>query len=761
MIVILHLSDVHISEHNNPITSRVEAVASSLRGQTTQVDACFIVVSGDIAFSGLSSEYSIAHCFLSSLRERIASDHSTAQVEFVVVPGNHDCNFQRLSDLRDLAIHHLPSSDALDVNGDIVRTCLSVQDEFFKFFESLTNQRQSITQRIFSECEYQIRGHTIRFCLYNTAWVSQLHESPGTLFFPITVAAESDSPSRPVDVAVSVLHHSLNWLEPANARSLRAHLERTSDFVLTGHEHVPGRVSRSSDTGGQITHIESAALQVREDKELSGFNVILLDLAGRRQLTTRYTWARTLYEERPRPTWINFARNPLLARQAFENSDYWSGVLEDPGTAFTHPRRDVIRLSDLFVYPDLSRRSIDPIIAKRARRVAGVKVLDFISSTGNVVITGPSNSGKTSLAKRLYLDLKQRKGVVPVFLNGSELYKARRGKFPQALITAFDKQYSPNQAGRYKQLEASQRVLIIDDFEQSRLSLKTQKEFVKVATQFAGSVVVFADDLFMIERLAHSAGNRNEELEAFEHCEIEEFGFRLRGDLIERWLGLGFETTEKPANFDHQIATTEKLVDTMLGKNLLPSYPLTILTILQTAEAAASPGTASGSYGYMYEALITSALASASKSFADVDTKYTYLAHLAYSYYHLDVTSGLSRETIDQISREYFSEFRISFSVEEMLSELMETHILTKMGGNYAFKYKYIYCYFVARYFRDSVARSREAREEIKRMSSRLHVEDYANILVFYLYLTRDVEVIEHVMSIATSVYSDHEPWRL
>ena len=758
MIVILHLSDIHIDELNNPVATRVDALAAALRAEATPMDACFIVVSGDIAFSGLPPEYSIAHRFLSSLRQKISSDHSTARVEFIVVPGNHDCNFQRSSDLRDLVIENLPKSDALDVDGDIVRSCLSVQEEFFEFFKNLTGHSSFATKRIYGEREYEVGTHRIRFHLYNTAWVSRLHESPGTLFYPSTVASAADSPSRPVDVAVSVLHHSLNWLEPATARSLRGHLERTSDVILTGHEHVSSRVSRSSDTGARVTHIEGAALQGHGDKESSGFNIIWFDVAGRRELTTAYSWAHTLYKEASRPTWVNFSRNPLLAQQAFENSDHWSGVLEDPGTAFTHPRRDALRLSDLFVYPDLFRRSIDPVVSRRSRRVASVDLVNFISSKGNVVLTGPSNSGKTSLAKRLYLALKQRKGVVPVFLTGAELHQARKRDFSQTFVAAFGTQYSLNQADRYKQLEPSQRTLIIDDFEQSRLSRGAQKEFVKVATRFAGSVLLFADDLFMIEQLTHSAGDRNKELEAFEHCEIKEFGYRLRGALIERWLGLGYEMIEPPANFEHQIATTEKLVSTLLGKNLLPSFPLTILTILQTVEASASPGTASGSYGYLYEALITSALAKASKSVADVDTKYTYLAHLAHGFYRADATSGLSREAIDQISEEYFSRFRISFSVEKMLSELEGTNILTNMGGNYAFKYKYIYCYFVARYFRDSVANSSEVRTEIKRMSSRLHVEDYANVLVFYLYLTRDVEVIKHVLTIASQIYADHKP---
>ena len=326
---------------------------------------------------------------------------------------------------------------------------------------------------------------------------------------------------------------------------------------------------------------------------------------------------------------------------------------------------------------------------------------------------------------------------MPVLLDGAKLRRAPKGGFLKTVVEAFGIQYSPKQAVRYKQLEPSQRTLIVDDFELARLSRQAQKELVDAMTRFAGSVLVFADDLFMIEQLAHGKGNRNVQLGAFEHCEIKEFGYRMRGALIERWHSFGYEIAELPSNFDHQISTTESLVDTLLGKNLLPSFPITILTILQTAEAGASPGTASGSYGYLYEALITSALAKARGRVADIDTKYTYIAHLAHAFYRAGATSELSREDIDQISSDYFSEFRIKFSVDEMLFELERALILTTIGGNSVFKYKYVYCYFVARYFRDNVANSSELRAELERLSSRLHVADYANILVFYLYLTK------------------------
>ena len=426
-----------------------------------------------------------------------------------------------------------------------------------------------------------------------TAWLSRKHEKPGTLLFPVSLASDLHSGSEPADVAVALLHHPFNWFEPTNARTFSAYLERTCDIVLTGHEHVPSRSQRKNDAGAEVAYVEGAVLQASDAAASTGFNVIWLDIAARRQMTITYSWSGEMYKTAREPTWARFARNPILAQQAFENNAQWGEVLDDPGTAFTHPRRGRLRLSDLFVYPDLTRRSVDPVIGQKDRRVDSRDVVDFVASKQNVILTGQSDSGKTSLAKRLYIDLRQRVGCVPILISGKTLHKVRNEDFLKVFVKAFGEQYTPIQATRYKQLEPSRRLVIVDDFEQANLSRKARAEFISAAVRFAGSVLVFADDLFMLDKLSNSAEDRNDGLGAFEHCAIREFGYRLRGTLIERWHGIGYEMVEQPATFDRHVIATEKFVDNLLGKNLLPSVPLMVLMILQTAEASTSPGTGS------------------------------------------------------------------------------------------------------------------------------------------------------------------------
>ena len=53
----------------------------------------FVIVSGDIAYSGKADQYSLATTFLSAISDCIKKQVDIP-LSFIVVPGNHDCDFE-------------------------------------------------------------------------------------------------------------------------------------------------------------------------------------------------------------------------------------------------------------------------------------------------------------------------------------------------------------------------------------------------------------------------------------------------------------------------------------------------------------------------------------------------------------------------------------------------------------------------------------------------------------------------------------------
>ena len=61
---ILHLSDIHIKSIDDPVVALGRKIAMSVFHEARDTGVCLILVSGDIAFSGLEDEYAAAELFL-------------------------------------------------------------------------------------------------------------------------------------------------------------------------------------------------------------------------------------------------------------------------------------------------------------------------------------------------------------------------------------------------------------------------------------------------------------------------------------------------------------------------------------------------------------------------------------------------------------------------------------------------------------------------------------------------------------------------
>jgi len=143
------------------------------------------------------------------------------------------------------------------------------------------------------------------------------------------------------------------------------------------------------------------------------------------------------------------------------------------------------------------------------------------------------------------------------------------------------------------------------------------------------------------------------------HFEIVELGYVLRNRLIEKWITLG-----ATSNYDHEslarkVSEVERLIDTILGKNLLPAHPIFILPMLQQLEANTTVSTKSGAYGYLYEILITTALNRTSRSVDEIDTKYTYLSEFAW-YLRCQKARECDSEEMDQFNDRHRINYRLT-----------------------------------------------------------------------------------------------------
>lgn len=749
-LLLLHLSDIHVRASDDPVLRRGAQILSAVRSVAHNVAGCVVVVSGDVVFAGAAEQYLLTADFLAEMLDGLRDLNIGAPV-VVMIPGNHDCDFSISAPVRDILINSVKSDWNQAGDAAVREICTRPQDEFFGFMQMVNGVEVSIENRIYYETRVELEASTLVFRCFNTAWMSELTEKPGTLIYPLDVLPQHQGGTG--DLFISLLHHPYNWFSPDNGRALRKHVEATSDIILTGHEHDQTRHVRYGATGETNEYLEGGVLQENGNESVSKFNVILLDLQSKRQRVIHFDWNDNLYSatESSSPEWEDLQVNRLVERREFEVSSEMLSYLDDPEAALTHSRVGTVKLSDIFVYPDLREVSLR---RDSTQLFGGASVFDKILSNEHVLISGSERSGKTSLAKILYVEFHKR-GYVPVMLKGNELKLQYDERFFNQVHRAFEKQYNPGRLEKYNQLDPSRRVLIVDNFHKLELNRKGRDQFLKLLSGFSQHVVVFANDLTQQVRDLASADNAAEVSLRFMHLRILEFGHLLRDQLIERWFALGDDFTTSELDLAHRMSYVHRVLNTIIGKNFVPAHPIFILSILQAEEASQQLDVSASTYGYFYELFIKTQLARGT-SHADYDTRTAYLAFLAYNLY-LQRRSSIQVEALRDIHDAYEKAYALRLEFRPLIQEFLDANVLVEIGGYYEFRYRYSYYYFVALHMKDYITEL-EVQEHISEMSKRLYVEEYANIMLFMAHLSKHPFIIEQMLEQARALYDRCDP---
>ena len=641
-----------------------------------------------------------------------------------------------------------------NIDDDVIGQCTDIQRHYAAFAGQFNPPAAGTLatgiDRLYSQTVVEQGGKRIVFHLLNSAWVSQLHERPGALYFPVRMIKDRVAAAPAADIAVAVIHHPFNWYWPENGRELRTFLEDNADLVLTGHEHVPGAYGKRADTGEQNEYLEGGVLQETSQPDTSSFNVVRFDTAQGQQQTHHFVWKVDHYIPQGDPYWRPFERNKRLTRNQFGFSVAFSQWIEDPGAGYTHPHKYPLNLSDIFVYPNLreihyDRESVDqPVIRSR-------DAVTYILNNGHVIIIAEEKAGKTALTKSLIKDLHHN-GKVAVALDGESLRNCLDGdRLCGAIDGKLNEEFGSGHADRFWQLEPTQRAVVVDDFHKMGGNRNGKGQVAGLLRERFGIVVLITGEEYRVEELS-SPVTEHQALSEFKECNVLQFGLALRHTLISKWCRLGSEFTEEEIHIQREIKRTGDQISNIISIDFLPSFPVFILILLQQLESSSKLTTTSGSFGYLYEVLVTASLSQRKATRDELDTIYTYLSEFSY---HLFVRrrKALTDDQVREWHEAHCRDYRLPLTdFRTLFDELAEAGVIDARRGVYKFRYKYLYYFFVARYFRDNINKP-EIQESISGLSRRLHHEESANIMIFLCHLSKDERVLGTMLEAARSLF--------
>ena len=410
-----------------------------------------------------------------------------------------------------------------------------------------------------------------------------------------------------------------------------------------------------------------------------------------------------------------------------------------------HQNKTIVTLNDIYVYPTLTKIND----TQKEEKIDSENISRLINEDKKILIAGEDQSGKTSLCKILFRDLKNT-GFFPIYIPFKE---NPEGIIANKVEKFFKEQYCAKTD--FNNIEKNKIVLILDDFH--KVSLISKKERIISELKMYPFQIILADDIFAL--------NIKDEKIIAEYCKynIKQYTPKLRNSLIVKWRSLKDGNNDTENQQYEKIDQTTKIVDETLGNTfyggILPSYPFFILSVLSSYESINNPlDKEITSSGYCYQALILMYLDKNGVIKDDFGKYLNFLEHISYYFFIKKKTQITENELTGFIENDYKPLYNLQ-DEDVLIKTLHKSNIFVKDNcGNYKFSYDYLYYYFSAKYLSDNLDDNETIINDI---IVNLHKNENAYIAIFICHHTKNNKLLDNIIDNTKLLFKDVVPTTL
>lgn len=732
-VAILHLSDLHIEKDNSQwLLKRAEQIVPAVWNAFSECGKIVIVVSGDIANTGTDEEYGYAKEFFRTILRSFASRGMAdreLENKIICVPGNHDCNLEKDTTARQMLLATLRTS-ASSIDNSVFQIISAVQTEYAAFAKEIMKEKNFILS-INNNIPIKAGDKTILFRLYNTAWMSVKKEEQNSIVMPLELIEQEHQDATFV---ISVFHHYYPWITQGcdnNNKRFNKHILHSSNMALYGHEHTPSS-SQVKDVFESETVSEfqggAMCLDRQGNQRSSSFNSFVVDMDSYECTVRNYVYGDGLYSMKKEKT-VDLNRERKT--DEFRHNPDFLNSLHKMSIPIHNSENVKMALDEFFVYPDLERMNTRQIKVDE----------DFTDSSSIinnkqfklVMLEGDDQSGKTSLLNMYYMRFVD-KYMFPLFVKGKNINE----NLDKTLGNAFEDQYNSEDREKYAQYDKARKVLLVDNFDECKLNDQTKKKVIDQMLERFSKVIITTKENEGVSS-SYFLMEKKETLMA----RIKPLGHVKRNELVKKF----YSTYDVNASMLKQQALLEQvkagfdMVESFLGKEYMPSYPIYILSILLSNTKMQSSSLERTSYGYCYGALVTCALMTCVDDRNKIDRYYNVLSSLAYFIYKKK-GRPISEDDFQNFYNKYQEEF-FSQGYKEVKTNLLKCNLLRCTDDYYyKFSYNYIYYYLAAKYMAEHI-QDNNGLDDILDLCIDIHDEQKANILIFIAHHIKAPQFIE------------------
>ena len=411
--------------------------------------------------------------------------------------------------------------------------------------------------------------------------------------------------------------------------------------------------------------------------------------------------------------------------------------------AKAHSQKEKVLLDDIFVYPELAKYDD---LREYEKKLSSNKLIEDFYEYQKILIAGENQSGKTTLCKKIFIELRER-NFVPVYV--SDKTNQYRGKIKNKISKAYEEQY---ESVPLEEIDNQRIVPIIDDFHFA----KNKEKHIQVLSEYRHQIVI-VDDIYNLNFKDDNL------IKSFTHYKIKEFSPSLRNQLIRKWTHLTDKKNGVVHNkneFYKDIDNTTEIVNTVLGKvissGIMPAYPFFILSVISTYETFEKPlDQEITSQGYCYQALIYIYLRKQKVKNDEIEIYINFLSEFAF-YFYSKKKHELSIHEFNSFMEKYLDKYNLPIKQETLLKNLQQTQIiLLDSCNNYSFCYSYLYYFFVAMYLAEHIKNNKEI---IDRILNNLHKDENAYIAIFLSHHSKNVYILNEIINNALHLFDKYEP---
>jgi len=290
----LHISDLHFRSSQYAADVVLEQMIDHVRAQVKVHDLRldFIVVTGDVAFSGLPKEYKRAEAFFNDLLTATGVNKE----RLFIIPGNHDVHWKSIHEITAAGyLTTLTTTDKIDeVLGS--RTHLKAILAKFRYYKQFIKRylpfRPCDEKHLYFVETLPLCGKRVSILGLNSAWMSaykwKKKDEKADDRHQLILGrrqlrlAHKEAKQQEADLLIAAMHHPTEWLkDKVDREEIEALLERHCHFILRGHLHnntVLGSTTPGSHDA-TYTITAGASFQTRgHPMDYNGYNFVRLDL---------------------------------------------------------------------------------------------------------------------------------------------------------------------------------------------------------------------------------------------------------------------------------------------------------------------------------------------------------------------------------------------------------------------------------------------------------------------------------------------------